>query len=472
MIDYVEREEYNEARKILSIDPPISGDVPVAGGCLMPPVKTAANPFFSNIRQNMDLIDGVGQMPLKRPQAMTGEDEKDLPKWMREAINQVDGGKAVSELFLAIEKAEQRRMRDALSCDVSYGAPKPAGRKQVQIAGVEKGSKNRYNNIWPYDHARVRLQSWAEGSCDYINASHVKAERSNKRYIATQGPLPTTFQDFWSVVWEQDVRVIVMLTAEMEGGQLKCHVYWTGKEYGPVRVKALSERRVSLESSKTRPVASRRRSTNASSEPPFIDQPHIIVRKFAITHSAHPFSPMREVTQIQYSSWPDLGTPAHPSHLLGLVEQCDAVVRSTMTPTAFPPTNDPEPPTQRPVIVHCSAGCGRTGTFCTVDSVVDMLKRQRSKQNIWGNSSMAGIEPAGKGDPGFGRGDAGADWITKDDEDLISKCVSDFRDQRLSMVQTLRQYVLCYETVLEWLITQRPSRPPKSAGGARWSYCP
>ncbi|KAH0551007.1 hypothetical protein GP486_007633 [Trichoglossum hirsutum] len=489
VVDHAEREQHNIARSTLSIDPLKPGDVPVAGGCLMPPAKTAANPFFSNIRQNMDLIDGVGQMPLKRPQGMMTEDERDLPRWMRDAISQSDGGKTVSDRFLAIEVAEQRRMRDALTCDVSYGISKPAGRSQVQLAGVEKGAKNRYNNIWPYDHARVRLQSCAEGSCDYINASHVKAERSNKRYIATQGPLPTTFQDFWSVVWEQDVRVIVMLTAEVEGGQLKCHIYWTGKEYGPVKVKALSERRVSLETSKTRPGTSRRRSTNASSEPPLMDQPHIIVRKFAVTHSAHPFSPMREVTQIQYSSWPDLGTPAHPSHLLGLVEQCDAVVRSTMSPTFTSRASEPDPPVQRPVIVHCSAGCGRTGTFCTVDSVIDMLKRQRCKQDTWGNGYGSSVTETdatvaiGKGvEEG---GDTDGDWVTRNDDDLIAKCVSDFRYQRLSMVQTLRQYVLCYETVLEWLVAQKPSRPfsnnnnninnrrPAAAGGGggtRWSY--
>ena len=194
MVDHTEWERGNASRKTLSLDTPMSGDVPVAGGCSMPPAKTAANPFFSNIRQNMDLIGGVGQMPLKRPQAMTKEDERHLPTWIRKAIDQEDGGKAVSELFLAIEKAEQRRMRDAFSCGISYGTPIPAGQNQVRLAGVEKGTKNRYNNIWPYDHARVRLQNYAEGSCDYINASHVKVERSNKRYIATQGPLPATFQ--------------------------------------------------------------------------------------------------------------------------------------------------------------------------------------------------------------------------------------------------------------------------------------
>jgi tyrosine-protein phosphatase 2/3 len=194
MVDHTEWRRENASRRTLSLDTPMPGEVPVAGGCLMPPTKMAANPFFSNIRQNMDLIGGVGQIPLKRPQAMTKEDERDLPLWIRRAIDQEDSGKTVSELFLAIEKTEQRRMRDALSCGVSYGTPMPGDQNQVQLAGVEKGTKNRYNNIWPYDHARVRLQSYAEGSCDYINASHVKAERSNKRYIATQGPLPATFQ--------------------------------------------------------------------------------------------------------------------------------------------------------------------------------------------------------------------------------------------------------------------------------------
>jgi tyrosine-protein phosphatase 2/3 len=217
---------------------------------------------------------------------------------------------------------------------------------------------------------------------------------------------------------------------------------------------------------------SRRRSTNASSESPQVEQPHIVVRKFAVTHSAHPFSPMREITQIQYSSWPDLGTPAHPSHLLGLVEQCDAVVRSTATPAVSSQASDPNPPTQRPVIVHCSAGCGRTGTFCTVDSAIDMLKRQRSKQNVWGNSSTTGLDTVGKDRSAIERDGVDGDWIARDDEDLIAKCVSDFRDQRLSMVQTLRQYVLCYETVLEWLVAQKPPRPSKSAGGTRWSYSP
>jgi protein tyrosine phosphatase len=97
---------------------------------------------------------------------------------------------------LQIEKREQKRMQEALSGKVIYGTPTGLGgvSKQIQIAGIEKGSKNRYNNIWPYEHSRVKLQGVDEGSCDYVNANHVQAAYSNKRYIATQGPIPATFK--------------------------------------------------------------------------------------------------------------------------------------------------------------------------------------------------------------------------------------------------------------------------------------
>ena len=175
----------------LSIDPP--GAAPVAGGCMLPSTQTAANPFFGNIRQNMDLIGGVGQMPVKLPGGLKEAAVAKLPAWLRQAANEGDKGKTVADRFLGIEKAEQHRMQKALSCNVSYGTPNALSPEAVQIAGIEKGTKNRYKDMLPYDHSRVRLQNVPSGDCDYVNASHIKAQRSNKHYIASQAPIPATF---------------------------------------------------------------------------------------------------------------------------------------------------------------------------------------------------------------------------------------------------------------------------------------
>lgn len=165
------------------------------------------------------------------------------------------------------------------------------------------------------------------------------------------------------------------------------------------------------------------------------DDPCIIVRHFGLSHSAFPFQPLREVTQLQYPYWPDFGTTQQPSHLLQLIEQCNKVIEATSN-TAFS-SSEAEPQEQRPILVHCSAGCGRTGTFCAVDSVLDMLKRQRSKAQ---DSSSNDIPSDG--------------WVYNEELDLIAKTVADFRTQRPSMVQNLSQFVLCYESVLEWVVSQ------------------
>jgi hypothetical protein len=171
----------------------LSTIAPVIGGCPMPATKSAANPFFGNIRQNMDLIGGVGQMDVKLPSSLSTQQFEQMPKWLREAADINDHGKRVADNFLDIETREQKRMQRALSTNVSYGTPGPAANRPIQIAGIEKGAKNRYNNIWPYEHSRVKLDGVCEGGCDYVNANHVKAAWSNKRYIATQGPIPATF---------------------------------------------------------------------------------------------------------------------------------------------------------------------------------------------------------------------------------------------------------------------------------------
>jgi protein tyrosine phosphatase len=254
------------------------------------------------------------------------------------------------------------------------------------------------------------------------------------------------------MVWEQDVRVIVMLTAEEEGGRLKSHNYWETDHYGPLKLTRIQERKVSLEpaSLKTSP---KRRSVSTTGQSSSADSsiPYIIVRTFTLEHAGLPFAPIREITQLQYSAWPDLGTPAHPSHVLGLVEHTDAVVRAS--------TSSEAAASRRPVLVHCSAGCGRTGTFCTVDSVISMLKQQRMKRKRQMQQQLPDNDGSdGDGDmkmKQLGLEDEG-DWINRDEDDLVFKAVSELRDQRISMVQCLQQYVLCYETVLEWLAKQGP----------------
>jgi protein-tyrosine phosphatase len=205
---------------------------------------------------------------------------------------------------------------------------------------------------------------------------------------------------------------------------------------------------------------------------------------------------MREITHLHFPAWPDFGTPAQPSHLLALVELANvmqraalpvetaSIVGSRKNPLESTPIgwfDEPESNAKtRPMLIHCSAGCGRTGTFCTVDSVIDMLKRKRQtnlnlakSQDAEGDISMSDdggdISPTTTREMSFqftqspsvtddqaGKSlsdDPNIDtkWLHDATVDLIQETVEDFREQRLSMVQSLRQFVLCYETVLEWI---------------------
>ena len=205
------------------------------------------------------------------------------------------------------------------------------------------------------------------------------------------------------MIWEQDVHVIVMLTAEHDGGQRKSHPYWDGR-YGKYSVRVESTRIQTLDPFKMNIVGAE-------------DEPNVLIREITI---AGPGT-SRRISQLQYSGWPDFGIPTDPSHLLNLVRISKREEQKYVQATAR----------NMPVLVHCSAGCGRTGTFCTVDSVVATLEKR-----------LEGRWPKQSSEP---------DWIEEDrGDDLVAKTVEDFRLQRLSMVQTLRQFVLCYETVLQW----------------------
>ncbi|KAH7040342.1 uncharacterized protein B0I36DRAFT_234887 [Microdochium trichocladiopsis] len=491
---------------------------PVIGGVMLPANSDGANPFFSNIRQNMDLADGVGQMDVKLPANI---DLDILPEWLKTAADPADHGKKVSERFLKIEKGEQSRMKDAYA---AFNTALPSQAGGVRLSGVEKGVKNRYKDILPFEHARVHLAGRPQGACDYINASHIETAKSNKRYIASQGPLPATFDDFWSVVWDQDVRVIVMLTAEMEGGQLKCHPYWKERDFGLIKLKPLSEKKVSLDIDRHRSSstayrssfmssgeASRRRAnttTQLDSAPTpaavqsQTEAPYVIIRKFALMHSAHPFAPVREITHLHYPSWPDFGAPAQPSHLLALVELANVMQRAALPVDSHAISSSfaadqahhigwyDEPASEdnvRPMLVHCSAGCGRTGAFCTVDSVIDMLKRQHLASLDTAKSTDGDGDVSMSDEPISPRtvpsqslderlrlsqvllegrqGDRS--WVYNKNIDLIEDTVNDFRQQRLSMVQSLRQYVLCYETIAEWVARLEEKKSSNITPGGR-----
>ena len=132
------------------------------------------------------------------------------------------------------------------------------------------------------------------------------------------------------------------------------------------------------------------------------------IRTLMLQNRAEPFISMRELIQVHYEGWPDFGTPAQATTIVALIKLINEIISQRgRAKTA-------------PIVVHCSAGCGRTGTFCTVDGVISSI-----------DQGLAG-----------------------EDEDLVYRSVLQLREERMSLVQTLRQYVLCYECVLHHLISK------------------
>lgn len=262
---------------------------------------------------------------------------------------------------------------------------------------------------------------------DYVNASYVQPLGTRKKYIATQGPLPATFLDFWTLVWEQNVHVIVMLTREVENAMVKCGTYWTDTCYGPFRLELLS---TSPPLSPSLPADSTETSKQgfffALREPDASSRsrsaPTTIIRRFALSHTSYPGVPPRHITHLQYLDWPDLNVPDDPRGILDLVRRVEsAVAESTPGPSpseSFSPDSSLSPGSAsprssvqvgqvmhkkrghgwrhpeldpatgiaasslgkpHPVLLHCSAGVGRTGGFIAVDAVLDGIRRELRK---------------------------------------------------------------------------------------------
>uniref|UniRef100_A0A8C6NZT0 protein-tyrosine-phosphatase n=1 Tax=Nothobranchius furzeri TaxID=105023 RepID=A0A8C6NZT0_NOTFU len=228
-----------------------------------------------------------------------------------------------------------------------YEDLKDVGRNQPLDSALlpENRGKNRYNNILPYDSTRVKLSYVDDDPCsDYINASYIPGNHFRREYIATQGPLPGTKDDFWKMVWEQNVHNMVMVTQCVEKGRVKCDHYWPFDQdplyYGDLIVQMLSESVL----------------------------PEWTIREFRIC-SEEQLSFSRLVRQFHYTVWPDHGVPESTQSLVQFVRTVrDYINRS---------------PGSGPTVVHCSAGVGRTGTFIVLDRLLQLLNT-RDTLDIYG----------------------------------------------------------------------------------------
>lgn len=232
---------------------------------------------------------------------------------------------------------------------------------------------NRYRDVNPYDHSRIVLQ---RGTVDYINANLVRMERAGRQYILTQGPLKSTVSHFWTMVWEQNSHSILMLNKIIEKEQVKCHVYWpewagaahrlempdVGLSVELLRSEEFVDytKRV-LRLTDTTATAEGEVATNSEATTATATETDTTATTATTTEADSRPSRSREVVQFQYNTWPDFGVPSTPLAFLQFLKQ----VRSSGALAA-----DVGPP-----IVHCSAGIGRSGTFCLVDSCLVLVSR-------------------------------------------------------------------------------------------------
>src|SRR5260221_1558734 len=239
----------------------------------------------------------------------------------------------------------------------------------------------RYRNIWPFEHARVRLlEPVDDDKSDYINASYIQPRGTSLRYIATQGPMASTFADFWTLCWEQNVSIIVMLTRQKEGPSVKCGNYWCDRDFGPLKLKVLREEGPVDVDAPGQNDDSGTFDFGTFDKPEKNEEESIIRRVFELTNSSYPDSPPRRVTQLQYIGWPDLNVPTSPKHLLELIKELNELrvpeKEHSIRTRNIRQWDGRSRPSFGPVLVHCSAGVGRTGSFVMVDAILDAIRRE------------------------------------------------------------------------------------------------
>nr|XP_034353587.1 receptor-type tyrosine-protein phosphatase S isoform X6 [Arvicanthis niloticus] len=268
------------------------------------------------------------------------------------------------------EHMERLKANDSLKLSQEYESIDPGQQFTWEHSNLEANKpKNRYANVIAYDHSRVILQP-LEGimGSDYINANYVDGYRRQNAYIATQGPLPETFGDFWRMVWEQRSATVVMMTRLEEKSRIKCDQYWPNRgteTYGFIQVTLLDTMELAT----------------------------FCVRTFSLHKNGS--SEKREVRHFQFTAWPDHGVPEYPTPFLAFLRRVKTC----------------NPPDAGPIVVHCSAGVGRTGCFIVIDAMLERIKTEKTV-DVYGHVTL-------------------------------------MRSQRNYMVQTEDQYSFIHEALLE-----------------------
>jgi protein tyrosine phosphatase len=283
---------------------------------------------------------------------------------------------------LGIETSKQERTL-GLTADESF--------KEINFA------KNRYQNVLPYDQNRVLLNNVIEGQTNFLNASPLAVPFANRDFILTQGPLETTAEDFWQMVWEQNSRIVVMLNNVMEKGSVKCYHYFVDenekeKTFGSFSIKLEEEQGTDV----------------------------YRIRKIKLTALDKKFLTNEEessriVTHFHYITWPDFGVPNETSSFLEFLEKTNQAQNLLKDDEKI----------VAPVIVHCSAGIGRSGAYVIVDCVLNYLQH--------------GIQS----DPAAG------DMV--DVPKSIDALVIFIRRHRMGLIQTPEQLRFCWQAIVDWL---------------------
>ncbi|EHN02750.1 Ptp3p [Saccharomyces cerevisiae x Saccharomyces kudriavzevii VIN7] len=325
-------------------------------------------------------------------------------------------------------------------------------------SGVELGAKNRYKDIFPYEHSRVILKKGSQSSRNtkhlhstsdggildnYINANYLSLPRLSVeqnssfptrttttrrvRYIATQAPMPSTVHDFYTCILNNGVPLVLSLTNDFENGIEKCYRYWQEGNYNGIQVKLLEKRILRMPNTKTaRKNEIKRKSSNFFSanancidddDDDDDDDDAIFIRKIQLIYQDQekPY----ELLQIQVKNWPDLGTLHNPTSIMQAINLKNHIIDTLFARNYY---HDDQLPT---ILVHCSAGCGRTGTLCTVDSILSNFEMFEILQKEFVKLKY----PAKLFDP-------------------ISWTINIFRKQRISMVQNINQFIFIYDCLL------------------------